>query len=45
VQTRTGRMLRVLRHKYPCALRAVKVEKGSAPRSYDPSWTAYDLYV
>jgi len=45
VQARTYRMLRVLRHKYPDALRAVDVEKGTAPRSFDHSWTAHDLYV
>lgn len=45
VHARTFRMLRVLRHKYPDALRAVKEEKGSAPRSFDPAWTSYDLYV
>jgi hypothetical protein len=45
VQARTYRMLRVIRHKYPDVLRAVKIEKGSAPRSFDASWTSYDLFV
>lgn len=45
IQARTYRMLRVLRHKYPTELRAIDVEKGSAPRSYDHSWTSYDLFV
>ena len=45
VQARTYRMLRVLRHKYPCELRAVGVELGTAPRAFDAGWTPYDFFV
>lgn len=45
VQARTYRMLRVLRHKYPCELRAVGVELGTAPRSFDAGWTPHDFFV
>lgn len=45
IQSRTYRMLRVLRNKYPTDLKAVGIERGTAPRSYDTSWTSYDFFV
>jgi len=40
IMSRTTRMLRVLRHKYPAELRGMASSvAGSAPRAHDPSTT------